>query len=126
MWICRLINYSACDGFIRQLLGFPSRAVSRSFLFMRVCDLVIFFSCSTSPRRLSLLAEGQKWAGKEKGMAQKAPQSPSSFKWGCLWVCTPQLFSCSENRGMLNCLFVFLLFFFLENKKSHRDLILVS
>lgn len=40
----------------------------------------------------------------------KTPQSPSPFKWSCLWVCTPQTFSCSQNRETLNCLFLFVNF----------------
>lgn len=79
-----------------------------------LCDQ---FYCFTFHCCLSLLAEGQKWAGKEKGMAQKTPQSPSPFKWDCLWICTPQPFPA---RKIERCWTVFLFLFL----KLHCDLIL--
>lgn len=83
---------------------------------MWLCDL---FSCFTFHHCVSVLAEGQKWAGKEKGMAQKTPQSPSPFKWDFLWICTPQPFLA---RKIERCWTVFLfLYFFL---KLHCDLFL--
>lgn len=93
----------------------PQAAVVRFPGVFSPCECVTSwsFSCFPSPRHLSLLAEGQKWAGKEEGMAHKTPQSPSPLKWGCLCLFTPQLFFCSENREMLNYLFILPFFVFL-------------
>lgn len=55
------------------------RRLQSLFLYVRVCVTwwsFFLLPAFTSPRCLSLLAEGQKWAGeKEKGMAQKKHSS---------------------------------------------------
>lgn len=69
-FICWRISYSSCDCSISGLWDFCHSCklqVFSVYASVWLCDL---FSCFTFHCCLSLLAEGRKWAGKEKGMAQ--------------------------------------------------------
>lgn len=53
----------------------------------KLCEFMISFPATLSPCRLSLLAAGWKWAGREEGMAQKLlPKPQPLFEWGCVLV----------------------------------------
>lgn len=76
-----------------------------SYLCVRtICDFMISFPASLSPHCFSLLAAGQKWAGREEGMAQKLLSSPSPCSSGVARWYTTQPFSClaGEREGCGN------------------------
>lgn len=61
-------------------------------MWAQFCDFMITFPVSLFPCCLSFLAAGQKWAGREEGMAQKLLSSPSPCSSGVARWYTAQPF----------------------------------
>lgn len=78
---------------------------------------MISFPVSLSPRCLSFLARGQKWAGREEGMAQKLLSSPSPCSSGVsCWDTTQPFPRLAGERKGCGCILVSFrdpMFFFL-------------